>query len=467
MTRWTILADQLFPPEASKGDAVDVIVPDSYLRRGFGAVKVAFTLAAVRAYERELRRDGFRVRVVIGGKKKSKSCPSYEHPDFPRSAGAAASPAFLLSAREAREVFAATRRRAGWQTAFYREMRRRTGILGGADTPEGGRLTFDTENRRPWDGSVAATRYRAGNHANAEAWDWAWAEVRRRDPDRTRWVWPPDAPPGAEPRPFPATRAGWHERLRRFCRERLESYGPFQDAVVVDDPETIHSVLSPGLNAGLLTPREVLDAVLAAPPRVSVASREGFVRQVLGWREFVRAASVSVPARTWRAFNALGATARLPRRTWWPVMRSPATHAKTGIPPVDDAIRDAWTTAYLSHPRRLMVVANAMQLDGIRPRDVYDWFLSTCADAYPWVMYFNVFAMATWASAGEGHTSKPYVTSSAYLCNMIRTRDGRRAYRRSEPWAVAWDARYREYLARHAAIIRRHAPRMIANLPRT
>jgi len=447
MSHYRFLPDQLFPPGELPTDVAtyEAVVPARYLRRGFNAVKVAWLLATLRAYEDELRAAGLRP-----GRGRGAPVVVFAHPESPPELRGATrtlrSPAFLLGEDEARELYRASRRRAGWQTAFYREMRARTGLLGGAARPEGGRLTFDVENRAPWDASVALP----GDYGDGDAGAWgrAWAEVRRRDPDGRRWVWrdPHQAP-------FPVTRAAWRRRLAAFVAERLPHFGRFQDAIVVggrSPPEMFHSVLSPALNAGLLAPAEVLRAVArAAAP---LAAREGFVRQVLGWREFARAAHVSDPRLAAADYNALGATARLPRGRW--------TRPDTGVPPLDDAIRDVWSRGHLDHIRRLMVVANAMQLRGTAPREMLSWFLAATADAYPWVMSFNVVAMGAWASAGEGHTTKPYVTSSAYLVRMSRRADGRRAYRRSEAWARDWDARYRAYLARHAEVLRRHAPRV-------
>jgi len=458
-SHYRFLPDQLFPPALLPPDVAtyEAIVPARYLRRGFSAVKVAWLLATMRAYEAELRAVGLRPAPAPAGA----PVVVFAHPEDPPELGGGArarpSPAFLLTDEEAVDAFRASRRRAGWQTAFYRRMRARTGLLGGADRPEGGRLTYDVENRAPWDASVPLPRaYDADADADAEdaedaaCWEWAWAEARRRDPAGRRWVWR-----DPHPRPFPATRAGWRRRLAAFVAERLSGFGRFQDAIVVGEPEMFHSVLSPGMNAGLLPPAEVLRAAAAAA--APLAAREGFVRQVLGWREFARAAHVADARLAAADYNALGATARLPRGRW--------TRPDTGVPPLDDAIRDVWARGHLDHIRRLMVVANAMQLRAIAPREMRAWFLAATADAYPWVMSFNVVAMGAWASAGEGHTTKPYVTGSAYLARMARLPDGRRAYRRSEPWARDWDARYRAYLARHARLLRRHAPRVF--LPRS
>lgn len=445
--RVRLLPDQLFPPASFPPEvtAYELLLPARYLRSGFSAVKIAWLFATREAYASELRAAGLRP---------STTGPfvAFEHPEpAPELRGARttlASPAFLLAAEDAAETYRATRRRGGWQTAFYRAMRERTGALGGATRPEGGRLTYDVENRSPWRGPASAVPAEFGDVPGEDAsiWRWAWAETRRRDPEKRRWVWrDPD------PAPFPVSRAAWRRRLAAFCEERLPKFGEFQDAVVVGAPELFHAVLSPALNAGLLTPAEVLRAVLRS--RAPVAAREGFVRQVLGWREFARAAFVAEGAARWAGYNALGASARLPHGRW--------TRPDTGCPPLDDAIRDVWSRGHLDHIRRLMVVANAMQLRGTDPREMTRWFLAATVDAYPWVMAFNVVAMGAWASAGEGHTTKPYVSSSAYLCRMIRRPDGRPAYRRSEPWAKDWDARYRDYLDRHRAVLRRHAPRVV------
>jgi deoxyribodipyrimidine photolyase-related protein len=233
---------------------------------------------------------------------------------------------------------------------------------------------------------------------------------------------------------FPTTRDASLAALKRFVHGRLAKFGPYQDAIVEDDDFLFHSVLSAPINAGLLTPADVIEEALSWKGKVPMASLEGFIAQVLGWREYMRAVYYKYPKAP---ANRLGHRKSL-GPAWY--------EGGTGLVPVDTAIQRVTENAYLHHIERLMVVGNAMFLCQIQPDEVYRWFMEMFADSYDWVMIGNVYYMSQWAS--DAITTKPYISSSAYLLRMSD-------YKRGE-WCDDWDALYWAAVHKHAALIRKN-----------
>lgn len=309
---------------------------------------------------------------------------------------------------------------------FYRWQRRRTGILMEGDSPVGGRWNFDADNRQPLprggltipplptpepDGITRAVI----------------AEVADRFPEHpgdAAGFWLPVTPDGAR---------AW---LADFVAHRLAPFGPYEDAMAADEPFLFHSVLSPLLNVGLLTVAEILDAVLAAPDAVPLASLEGFVRQLIGWREYMRGAYRANP--TLRDANHFGLTRRL--EPWWYTGRD----IPDDLPvPVHTVLERVHRWGYAHHIERLMVLGNWFLLQGYHPREVFDWFSALFVDAYEWVMVPNVQGMSQYADGG-GVATKPYVSGGAYLQRMGSWWPNDRAARESEFTAAYW-----EFLATH------------------
>ena len=233
---------------------------------------------------------------------------------------------------------------------------------------------------------------------------------------------------------FPTTREGTLAALKRFVRSRLDKFGKYQDAIVEDDDFLFHSVLSAPINAGIITPQEVIDEALLWHEKVELSTLEGFIAQVLGWREYMRAVYYKYPKAP---ANRLKQNVKL-GNAWY--------NGTTGLLPVDVAIKRANKNAYLHHIERLMVVGNAMFLCQIDPDEVYKWFMELFADSYDWVMIGNVYYMSQWAS--DEITTKPYISSSAYLMRMSNYKKG--------DWSEDWDALYWAAVARHAALIRKN-----------
>lgn len=332
-------------------------------------------------------------------------------------------PAFLTSDADVNEQLGRRRGSRPRMSTFYAWQRRRLDVLMDGDGPVGGKWSFDEDNREPYPkGGLDVPplpRLQRDEHVrDAIAWVAAEFPDNPGDPDGFRW---------------PTTRAQAKRWLASFVEDRLRRFGPHEDAIAADEPFLLHSTLSPVINIGLLSPREVLDAVLAADD-VPLASLEGFVRQVIGWREYMRGIYVT-QGRRLRTTNRLHLTRAL-GPGWW--------DGTTGLHPVDVVVRRVLRHGYAHHIERLMVIGNAMLLLRTDPDDVYEWFMALFVDAYDWVMVPNVYAMSQFAAA-EAITTKPYVSGSNYVLKMsdFSKRDGEAG------WADAWDALYWQFVDDH------------------
>lgn len=282
---------------------------------------------------------------------------------------------------------------------FYREMRRATGLLM-TDTgdPVGGQWNYDKDNRKsPPKELETATPMRFTPDETTEA---VLALVRERFSDHFGDV---------EPFWFAVTRAQARRALAHFIKTGLPSFGDYQDAMIDGDDWLFHSALSQYLNAGLLTPLEMCESACAAYDAgdAPLNAVEGFVRQIIGWREYVRGVY-------WRYMpdyaerNALGAERPLPDFYW-----TGETKMNCMAKVIDQTRREA----HSHHIQRLMVTGNFALLIGARPAEVCEWYLAVYADAYEWVEMPNVLGMALYADHGV-MGSKPYAAGGAYIDRM-------------------------------------------------
>ncbi|MGJ9425345.1 cryptochrome/photolyase family protein [Nesterenkonia halotolerans] len=376
-------------------------------------------------------------------------------------------PNFLTSRAQIQEWFAQHDSR---MHDFYVWQRRRLNLLVDAEgEPVGGRWSFDAENRKKLprgytpavvsrfadhpvvqrepmfdlealmgqpekndDGGAAASGLAADNPDAGQSEDGAAEDVAAA----IAWVTEefPDAPGDPTQFAWPITAEDARAHLQEFVRDRLDDFGPYEDAISAEHPFIAHGLLTPPLNIGLLDPREVVQAVLdGARKDTPLASVEGFLRQVIGWREYMRA-TYRVRGRGLRSANRLGHHNRL-GEGWW--------DASTGLAPVDLVIARVLATGYAHHIERLMVLGNAMSLLRIDPEQVYEWFMELFIDAYDWVMVPNVYAMSQFA-AGEAITTKPYVSGSNYLRKMSDLPSG--------DWTADWDGLYWTFIRDHREI---------------
>jgi deoxyribodipyrimidine photolyase-related protein len=229
---------------------------------------------------------------------------------------------------------------------------------------------------------------------------------------------------------WPTTRSQAREWLDDFVANRLDSFGPFEDAISSRSVTVFHSVLSPCLNLGLLTPREVIDAALTRIDEVPMQSLEGFVRQVIGWREFVRG--------VYRKFSE-----QQDATNFWSHERemAPSWHdGTTGILPLDDAIGTAQRLGWTHHIPRLMVLGNLMTLCEIRPSSAHRWFMEMFVDSSEWVMGPNVYGMGLFSDGGIFAT-KPYICGSNYLLKMSDYK--------KDSWCEIVDGLYWRFIDKH------------------
>jgi len=295
--------------------------------------------------------------------------------------------------------------------AFYRRVRNDSGILmDEAGKPAGGKYSFDAQNRKPWKGEPPAPA----------------APSFRLDPIKMEVLDLVDAsfgdhPGELRPESLPGTQSDAEALWVRAMAECFESFGPYEDAMSTRSEGLFHTQISFLLHVHRILPRRVVEEVAASA--APLASREGFVRQVLGWREFMRhvhvrtngfhdlsgreeAGSELTPEPA--APSSLGADRTLPP-AWW--------GAKSGLTCLDTVVSSVNRTGYSHHITRLMVLANLATLLDISPRELTDWFWVMYTDAFDWVVEPNVLGMGTFG-AGELMTTKPYVSGAAYISRM-------------------------------------------------
>jgi len=284
---------------------------------------------------------------------------------------------------------------------FYRLMRKTHHILVDANgDPEGGQWNFDQDNRKPYPKKGPGIIDAPSSFVPDEITQEVMAYVVKTYPDH---------PGSLENFNWPVTRKQALEALDYFVEYRLRNFGIFQDAMWTDTPFGWHSILSSSLNLKLLNPREVVNAVLVAWKKYSLdlSDVEGFIRQILGWREFVRGMYyLDMPKMA--QDNFYEHKRKLPAWYWT---------GQTKMACMQDAIGQTLQYGYAHHIQRLMVTGNFALLAEILPSEVCDWYLAIYVDAIEWVELPNTAGMALFANGGR-FTSKPYIASGAYIKRM-------------------------------------------------
>jgi deoxyribodipyrimidine photolyase-related protein len=283
---------------------------------------------------------------------------------------------------------------------FYRHMRKTTGVLMQGEEPEGGQWNYDAENRESF-GRQGPQEVPAPPQFKPDAiTQEVLADVKRHFADH---------PGNLEHFNWPVTRKQALQALKAFVAQRLPRFGQYQDAMWTDEPFLFHSLISAALNLRLLDPREVIDAALIAyrAGAVELAAAEGFIRQILGWREFMHGVYwLDMPGM--RSANHYQCTTPLPKWYW-----SGQTHMNC----MRQAIGQTMQYAYAHHIQRLMVTGNFALIAGLVPQEVCDWYLAVYVDAVEWVELPNTAGMALYANGGR-FTTKPYAASGAYIKRM-------------------------------------------------
>lgn len=333
------------------------------------------------------------------------------------------SPLFINTKDDLKGYFGT--RKKYFQADFYMLQRRKLGILlDEQGKPAGGKWSHDAENRAkyPKDRKPPKVEFPSLNPYMVEAI----AYVERHFPNNYGQV--------TRSFPYPSTHAESEVWLRQFLETRFHEFGAYEDAIVDGVSVLHHSVLSPLINIGLILPLQVVHAALAFAAReeVPLNSLEGFVRQIIGWREFIRGVYLYSGVQE-RTANYWKFSKPLPEAFYT---------ASTGIPPLDATIRRVLETAYCHHIERLMVLGNYMLLTETHPDAVYQWFMELFIDAYDWVMVPNVYGMSQFADGGLMAT-KPYISGSSYMLKMSNYPKG--------SWTAVWDALFWRFMNRHRA----------------
>ncbi len=329
-------------------------------------------------------------------------------------------PLFINTPKEIIAYFA--NRKRMFQTDFYKHQRISRNILVENKKPVGEKWSFDDENRLkyPKGKTPPKTNFLKPNSFYTEAIIY------------TEKYFPTNYGTLNINFIYPTTHEESKKWLNDFFTSRFLSFGEYEDAILSNENFLHHSILTPMLNIGLLTPQFIIDEALqyADNHDIPLNSLEGFIRQIIGWREFIKAV-YELKGSEQRTKNYWNFTRKIPASFW---------NGTTGIEPIDITIKKILETGYCHHIERLMVVGNFMLLCEFDPDEVYRWFMELFIDGYDWVMVPNVYGMSQFADGGLMAT-KPYISGSNYLIKMSDYKKG--------DWQNIWDGLFWKFMHTH------------------
>ncbi len=331
------------------------------------------------------------------------------------------SPLFILTHNQIEKYFLSKKR--FFQTDFYTKQRKHFKILVDEKLePIGGKWTYDTENRLKYPKwkKPPEVEFPKPNKYWSEAVEY----VKKNFPNNYGEI--------NNTFIYPTTFNEGRSWLTQFLTQRLVEFGEYEDALVNKESILHHSLLTPMMNVGLLTPKEIIDKtiVFSHENNVPLNSLEGFIRQILGWREFIRGVYEAKGSQE-RSTNYWKFKRKIPKSFWT---------GTTGIAPIDNTIKKVLATGYCHHIERLMVLGNFMLLCEFDPDEVYKWFMELFIDSYDWVMVPNVYGMSQFADGGLMAT-KPYISGSNYLMKMSDYKKG--------DWQTTWDGLFWRFMHVH------------------
>ncbi len=306
-----------------------------------------------------------------------------------------------------------------FMATYYKEQRRRLNILMEGEKPLGGRWSFDKDNRKKFPKDHIFPKLSEGKIENKyvlEAREYINNNFKENYGEDRDFI-------------YPTTHEEARKHLTKFISERLKLFGDYEDSIGQDEEYLYHSLLSSIINIGLLTPLEIVKEVERARD-VPLNSKEGFIRQVIGWREFMLKIYLEYGERE-RSSNYFNHIKEVPLSYY---------DATTGILPVDNVIKKTLKNSYAHHIERLMVMGNFMLLSEYSPNSIYRWFMEMYIDAYDWVMVPNVYGMSQFADGGIFAT-KPYISSSNYILKMSDFSRG--------DWCLTWNEMYWNFIEKH------------------
>ncbi len=330
-------------------------------------------------------------------------------------------PMFLNGSGENAEYRAGKKR---WFMAdFYKWQRRRMNLLMEQKEPIGGKWSFDEENRKKVPKKLLSEIPKLLRLKLDEIDEEAREYVEQRFADNFGEI---------DTLFYPTSHQDSKAWLKHFLKYRFEKFGTYEDAIVEGESWLWHSMLTPALNVGLLTPDQIVKSAIDHYEKYDVPlnSVEGFLRQIIGWREFMRATYHDLGVKM-RTTNHWGHHRKIPPSFY---------DGTTGIIPVDDTIRRLLKTGYCHHIERLMVLGGFMFLCEFDPDEIYQWFMELFVDSYDWVMVPNAYAMSQNADGGL-ITTKPYFSGSSYIRKMSHHKKGE--------WCDVWDGLYWRWIWNH------------------
>jgi deoxyribodipyrimidine photolyase-related protein len=325
-------------------------------------------------------------------------------------------PMFLTDIKKGKDFFSS--KKNYFFTSFYIFQRQSLKILIEKDLPVGGKWTFDGENRKKIPKGLQIPQIIKFNENQfvKEAKIYVNKFFNNNPGEVSNFN-------------FPTTFEESRKALKDFLENRLSLFGDYEDAIVEESQTNFHSVLTPALNIGLITPLEVVNKTLEYSKKneISLNSLEGFIRQIIGWREYMRIVYENLGKKQ-RTSNFFNHKKKIPQSFY---------DGTTGIYPIDQTIKNLLRYSYSHHIERLMILGNFMLLSRFDPNEIHRWFMELYIDAYDWVMVPNVYGMSQFADGGLT-TTKPYISSSNYVLKMSNYK--------KDNWSNTWDALYWEFL---------------------
>ena len=328
------------------------------------------------------------------------------------------SPMFLMNREEFKNYL--SKNKKPFMANFYKIVRTKMSLLMNKNgTPKGNKWSFDEENRKKLPNSIKIPEISEIKETKDTLILKRFINSNFKDhPGNTDKFW------------FPTTRKDANKWLDEFLKDRIKLFGDYEDAVTDKSNTVFHSALSPLINLGLITPQEIIEKLRKIENKVPMNSLEGYIRQIIGWREFMRGIYQNYDQRLEKTnfFN----HKRKMKKTWY--------EGTTGLDPLDHAINNAKNYGWSHHIERLMILANIMNLCEINPKQVYKWFMEMFVDSSDWVMAPNVYGMGLFSDGGIFAT-KPYICGSSYFLKMMHFKKG--------PWCDVMDGLYWKFIDRH------------------
>ena len=325
---------------------------------------------------------------------------------------------FINSSEELKYFFKDSKQKF-FQTSFYKSERKKRNILiNSKGEPEGGEWTYDIQNRKkfPKDKIPPIIKNPKKNSYVIESEKYIKKNFNKNFGSLGLFI-------------YPTTYDEADEWLNQFLNERFLEFGDYEDAIIKDELTLNHSILSPLLNVGLISIKDLLKISIefSKVNDIPINSTEGFIRQLIGWREFIRGI-YQVKGSFERTNNFWGFKSKIPKSFY---------DGTTGIEPLDSSIKKVNDTGYIHHIERLMIVGNFMLLCEFDPDEVYRWFMEVSIDSFDWVMVPNVYGMSQFADGGLMST-KPYISSSNYISKMSDYKKGN--------WSDIWDGLFWRFM---------------------